>query len=97
MTLSHQIDPAWREACAALCDDVRPTMHSIALEVARKHGISLDEIRGMCRERDLCAARWEAWVRCKRLGFSSTRIGRFFGDRDHSTILYGIRRYQGGA
>jgi chromosomal replication initiator protein len=96
MKFDTAIDLTWREACAALTEDDTPTIHSIALEVAREYGVLLRELRGMGREKDLCRARWDAWYRCKRIGKSSTVIGRYFGDRDHATVLHGIRQMRLG-
>lgn len=92
------MNQAWKEACAALdAEDAfkPPTLHSIALFHARKCGVPLNVFRGMGRDPELCKARWEAWHDSKLAGKSSTVIGRYYGDRDHSTILYGIRKHRG--
>jgi chromosomal replication initiator protein len=88
---------AWVEACQALVDD-SGTMRSIAEEVARKHRITVKELRGPSRRRELVIARHEAFARCRdELLKTYTQIGRFFGDRDHSSVVYGCQRYRGEA
>jgi chromosomal replication initiation ATPase DnaA len=88
------IDPAWREACAALCEEDLPSMRALALAIARKRRIGLREMKGMRKQRYLILARREFYYRAAReLGKSFAEIGRFLGDRDHTTVAYGVRKY----
>jgi len=62
--------------------------------IARKHGVSVVEMKGDGRCKQLTAARWEAYEALRRrFGFSYPRIGRIMGDRHHTTIMAGIKRY----
>jgi hypothetical protein len=81
----------WRGLCV-----VQPaTMAQIASEVAMRHGVTLDAMRGPRRAKRLVWARHEAFWRIYRTErFSFPQIGRFFGDRDHSTVIYGVRRFE---
>ncbi len=63
-------------------------------EVAIKHGLTMMEMVGAQRSRPLVRARQEAYYRCRRETLASLpMIGRYFGNRDHSTILKGAQKY----
>ena len=66
----------------------------IIKEVAEKHKVSAGEIKGPRRNRYILAARFEAILRIHRElpHLSLPQIGRIF-NRDHTTILYVIRKY----
>lgn len=73
----------------------RVLIKDIASAVAKKHGISLIQLRGHSRAHYICMARFEAWWLCREfLACSLPQLGYFFGRRDHTTILHGIRRHQ---
>lgn len=89
------LNGAWVEACQAL-NGVSCSMREIAHQVAVKHGVTVAEMQSYKRTAPLLKARWEAWSRCYYEGHKTkTQIGRFFGNRDHSTITYGINRHKG--
>lgn len=64
------------------------------MAVARKHGVSMSQIMGACTKRKTAWARQEAYaeIRARRPHLSFPSIGVLFG-RDHSTIIYGIRKF----
>jgi chromosomal replication initiation ATPase DnaA len=67
----------------------------IAAIVAEKHGLTIDDLRGPARERKVAWPRQEAFALTYSTGrFSTTRIGQFYR-RDHTTVIDGIRHYQG--
>lgn len=67
----------------------------LAVAVATKHGISFADLVSDRRQANLVRARQEAMWRLKRnTRLSLPQIGRILGNRDHSTILYGIRRHE---
>ena len=76
-------------------DDIPPpikrmTMRAIAIQVAAKHGLTVDEMRSDRRSRAVVVARHEAWWRSREETLNSLpQIGRYF-NRDHSTIMHGI-------
>lgn len=72
----------------------RPTMRmrDIAEAVAIANHLTLSEITGPDRRFKVAHARQRAFLLCHRAGFSTPQIGRFFGDRDHTTVLHGIAR-----
>lgn len=62
--------------------------------IADKHGISVNDIMSIRRTGNLVAARYELyWNLKKETKWSLPQIGRFL-ERDHTTILHGIRRYE---
>lgn len=70
-------------------------MMKICMEVARKHRLRPDELRGPRREKEIVVARHEAMWRCRgETGASTAQMGRFFGNRDHSTVVNAIKRHE---
>lgn len=73
----------------------RPSMNIIKQMVERAYmvtGYTPDEITGPSRMRDLAETRFAVMLAAHRRGLSTPRIGTFLGRRDHSTVVYGIRR-----
>lgn len=70
-------------------------MRDIAREVAAKHLVPVKEMLGRSHKRPLVRARWEAYYRCRHEAHQSLgAIASLFG-RDHTTVWYGLRRYEG--
>lgn len=63
-------------------------------EVALKHGLKISEIKASRRTAHLVLARQEC---CYRLAtetlLSLPQIGRLMGGRDHTSVLYSVRRH----
>lgn len=71
------------------------TIERIINEVARTYNITADEIRGRKRTANVSAARRTAvYVVREVTGMSMEDIGREFGNRDHSTIVYALSEAQ---
>jgi len=76
-----------------------PTAREIIDEVVMKHRISRDELAGSSRRAPVTAARREASWRIRHevlvngRQISLPEIARHLGGRDHTTVLYNIRRY----
>jgi chromosomal replication initiation ATPase DnaA len=94
---------AWREAerlaAEAHAEIARTRLSSqgiarqIIAAVAAEHGVTVAEIVGHRRSLWIVKARWEAIRRvADETGWSLHRIGRAFGDRDHTTILHALRK-----
>ena len=74
--------------------DGRPMLRDILLMVSDKHGVSIDLIKGTRRSRYISHARFcYSWMARKRTVKSLPEIGRFI-NKDHTSILHGIRRFQ---
>jgi hypothetical protein len=69
---------------------------SIIAEVAAGYGLTAADLIGECRFREFAYARHHAMseVRAQRPGMSLPLIGRIFGGRDHTTVLYGLRCHE---
>lgn len=78
----------------------RPTAREIIDAVVSKHGVSRAELAGSCRRAPVTAARREASWRIRHevlvngRQISLPEIARHLGGRDHTTVLYNIRRYE---
>jgi chromosomal replication initiator protein len=72
-----------------------PSIQDIIKEVAAKHHLSYVDMVSQRRQARLVRARQEAYWRCiKETPASLPMIGRYFGDRDHTTILKGARVHE---
>jgi chromosomal replication initiator protein len=71
------------------------TMREIATRIADKHGVSISDLKCESRVRKIAWARQEAYAEIQALTtFSTPQIGNWFGGRDHSTVIFGIRRHK---
>lgn len=67
--------------------------HAILAEVCARDGLPLGEALCHSRRRVISWARFEAWAMLhRRTSWSMQRIAAAVG-RDHTSIAYGIRRY----
>lgn len=72
---------------------IKPKLAEVIRVVAQAHGITVDEIKSACRERRLSWPRQLAAYLCREMtDHSYPEIGRVFGDRDHTTILFSYRK-----
>lgn len=73
----------------------RISMPVIAAEVAAIHGVTIEDIRGPSRkQRDAIPRHHFVWMARQQPHLSLTMIGRYLGNRDHTTILNSQRRHQ---
>ena len=64
----------------------------IIIDVAIKHGTTVALMRSATRAQKVADARFEAFYRIfSEVGMTQSAIGGLLGDRDHSTVLHGIR------
>lgn len=73
----------------------RRSMVTICKDVLRNFpGVTLDEIRGAHRHRNIVAARQACMyaIYTERKDVSLPMLGHFFGGRDHSTALHAVKR-----
>lgn len=77
-----------------------PRVRDILEEVAQTHDCRVKDITGPDRRKAFARARFEAMWRIRRLRtangqrYSLGAIAEIFGQRDHTTILHGIRRWE---
>jgi chromosomal replication initiation ATPase DnaA len=65
-------------------------VEALLTPIAHRYGVTLAELRGPCRERELVEARVAAIHHLYGLGFSLAAIGRAL-HRNHSTIAFHLR------
>jgi chromosomal replication initiator protein len=68
---------------------------SAVRKVAAFYGVTVEDLIGDSRAPSLCAIRFEAFWEVYATGrYSTPAIGSFFGGRDHTTVLNGLRRHE---
>lgn len=68
------------------------TLDDILKAVAQHFSITVEQIRGKSRQKNIARARQIAMFLAKKLTENSlVSIGRFFGDRDHSTVIHSCK------
>ena len=73
----------------------QPFMADVLLAVSRATGISVVELRSHRRYHNMARARTVFYYLCREICATSyPAIGRVCGDRDHSTVMNGIRNVQ---
>ena len=73
--------------------DIKARLKAIAAAVGKHHDISVSELRGKSRAQSVAAARGLAMHLARTLcGASFAVIGRFFGNRDHTTVMHACRK-----
>ena len=73
----------------------KPKPAEIIQAVAVKHGLKPDDLTGTDRSTIYVRARQEAvWSVRQATKLSTPQIGKLFGDRDHTTVLYYINSHQ---
>ena len=72
-----------------------PVYKRILREVAEKHGVTVNDILSPRRSNPIVHARQEAAWRMKtETAFSYPEIGRRMGGKDHTTIMWAVKRYE---
>ena len=72
-----------------------PTIDLAMRAVADHLGVSLRDLMGPSRRAEIVWPRHVAmWVVRETTGASLPRIGRAFGGRDHTTVLYAVRKVE---
>lgn len=73
----------------------RAAAEQIIAEVAAKHLVSIAQVKGQSRLREVIGARFEVFYRMStELGYSLPMVGKAVGGRDHSGVLHGIRKHK---
>jgi len=71
------------------------TVEAIKEEVARRYGLTVEELEGPSRRKDIAHARQVAIYIARELTSSSfPALGSAFGGRDHSTIMHAYQKVQ---
>lgn len=78
----------------AACQQTAPIWRQILNAVSQEHNISVRDLIGDGRFREMVAARQDAMWRMRRSGMTYAAIGRRLGGRDHATIMWGVARHE---
>jgi hypothetical protein len=81
-----------------ISDEVRAALkwppRDAILEMLEGTGVTLEQLKSRSREQKLVDLRHHAcWILRTRFNWSMPKIGRFF-NRDHTTALHGVERWQ---
>lgn len=72
-----------------------PRMAEIKEVVARHNGLTVADLESACRKKTLAWPRQIAQYLCRTMTVCSyPEIGRVFGDRDHTSILFAFRKVE---
>ena len=67
--------------------------HKHLTDVVRQYGVGERDILSKARFRHIVLPRFDWWHRCRQDGLSLPQIAAI-ADRDHTSILNGLRRYK---
>jgi chromosomal replication initiator protein len=85
-----------REFIARRDNPLAPTLHHIAVQTARHFGLKVSELRSPSRKQTTVLARGVAMHLARQLTEKSLQeVGKYFGGRDHTTVLHGCRKTEG--
>lgn len=106
----HQPTPMAKMRCIDVSATIGfPLMHppkfsrmkDVLADVAEKHGLSVQQLRGKTRKRNIAWARQEAMWRIRQIKnddgtprYSLPQIGAYCGGRDHTTVIHALRRHE---
>lgn len=88
------VDPSWLDDLAEQeRPEARSVMKHVAAAIAKQFQQTVADLRGETRRQSVVQPRNLAMHLCRRLtGASYAEIGRYFGNRDHTTVLHSCRR-----
>lgn len=82
------IDELWRGSSGE-----KPTLRQITRQVAKHFRLKASELTGLSRRQGIVHARGVAIYVCRQItGTSYEELGRYFGGRDHTTVLHAYHR-----
>lgn len=72
---------------------IRPKMAEVKAVVAKHNGVTVADLESECRKRNFAWPRQIAEYLCREMTARSyPEIGRTFGDRDHTSIIFAFRK-----
>ena len=84
-------DPSWLRARDR---GDRTRLSAICAEVAERHYVTVEDIRGLKRHRYIAWPRQEFMFIAYSTGrWSTTTIGRWCGSRDHTTVIHSCKAH----
>lgn len=92
--MQSMLDRLCGDAPAARRDAIEAA-NDAACRVASDTGVPVAQIMGLSRRREVAHARWAVWADMRAAGMSLPVIAAVWG-MDHSTVMHGLRRLEGG-
>lgn len=87
--------PREHYVCTSLTERFKAKwVRDIIIEVSERRKVPALLVAGCSQVKRCVAARNEVWATLNKLGVSAQRLGVLF-NKDHTTVLYGIRRHNG--
>lgn len=81
--------------CVVMPTTTTALARKIVREVSEQHAVSIEDMASERRSTRFVLARQEAFYRLRHeTSWSLARIGRFLGDRDHTTVIHAVKRHQ---
>lgn len=71
-----------------------PTLQQLAESASKRHKMGIGVLCSANREQYTVKARDEVIWNARHYGYSLARIGRFLGNRDHTTILSRTKKWR---
>lgn len=72
----------------------KATLRRICREVCERYGVTMELLMSHRRDNGVVSARQEAMWRARHeTALSFPEIGRLMGGKDHTTVIYGVRRH----
>jgi chromosomal replication initiator protein len=92
----HPLDSAKiQHLINARSDTPVPSLQEIGMRTAKHFGLKLSDLKGPRRMQSLVAARSAAMYLARQLTKKSyQQIGKFFGGRDHATVIHSCRQVE---
>lgn len=73
----------------------RPTLQLVMEEVCKYYSVSIEDIIGDCRKRNVLIPRQVAmYIARHHLKTTQTELGKSFGNRDHTTVINAVRKIE---
>lgn len=83
-----------RKVFGNLAADV-PSLTDLTTLIARQQRLKVGDLKGQSRKRSMVQARGMAiYIARQEFQYKYEELGRFFGNRDHSTIMHAHRKFQ---
>jgi chromosomal replication initiator protein len=76
--------------------ETKGTLRQVSSAVAKHFQLSMNDLKGESRQQGVVRARSLAMYLCREItGASYAEVGKFFGGRDHTTVLHACRKIDG--
>lgn len=78
-------EPSERPGAGSWRNDVR--------RICERHELTVEQVEAQDQRPGTCYCRFEVFARLRARGWSTTKIAFHVGGRDHTTVIYGLKRF----